>query len=266
MASPFVEKLRDAIFTGMDYAAMPGDYVRGLLAGEPGERLGGRDLLESWGLLDKNQEGLDVGDVLGFGVGIATDPINLALGGAGSLLRLGKGVVAGARGLSRLARGAKTAETINNARRSLGGLMSGMAKTTPGLAYSIGAPVGGMYMMAHNKEDNDLQNLAGLGLMLSPLMLPMGMAAARRMKPRKWSKKSLAEWNAAEEAKSATNALGVPTQSISRNEIDFLEQLGIRDAVKWKEIKDAVAQAGIPDIRQPASQPYIAPHLPQRTI
>lgn len=46
---------------------------------EPEKRTSGRDMLESWGVLDENQEGLDAGDVAGFAVEML-DPISLALG------------------------------------------------------------------------------------------------------------------------------------------------------------------------------------------
>ncbi len=63
----------------------PGSVVRGLLSGEPGrafggifdsgQRVSGRDMLETWGLLDQNTEGLDVGDVAGFLGEVFTDPL-----------------------------------------------------------------------------------------------------------------------------------------------------------------------------------------------
>lgn len=80
----------------------PGAAVRGLLAGrpdqllnlvpfsdtmgltDPSQRTYGRDLLEKAGVLDANQEGFDWGDVAGFGVDLATDPLNwVGLGMAG---------------------------------------------------------------------------------------------------------------------------------------------------------------------------------------
>jgi hypothetical protein len=63
----------------------PGSVVRGLLAGQPGRALGGifdpeqrvfgRELLEQWGAIDPNQEGFDSGDLAGFGVDVAVDPL-----------------------------------------------------------------------------------------------------------------------------------------------------------------------------------------------
>lgn len=65
----------------------PGSIVRGLLARDPGRAFGGvfsperrvhgRELLESLGWLGENEEGLDFGDVAGFGAEMATDPLNL---------------------------------------------------------------------------------------------------------------------------------------------------------------------------------------------
>jgi hypothetical protein len=76
----------------------PSAAVLGLMAGRPGqlanlipfsdtmgltnprERTTGRGLLEGWGM-SKNRPGLDMGDVAGFGVEMATDPLNwLGLG------------------------------------------------------------------------------------------------------------------------------------------------------------------------------------------
>lgn len=70
----------------------PGSAVRGLIAGQPEQllnlipfsdtlgitdpttRVSGRDLLEKAGLLGANEEGLDWGDVAGFGAEVALDP------------------------------------------------------------------------------------------------------------------------------------------------------------------------------------------------
>ena len=73
----------------------PGALVRNSLAGrnpfqglfDPEERTTGRGLLEDWGILGENQEGLDAGDLAGFGVDVVVDPVNL-LGGAGLLKML----------------------------------------------------------------------------------------------------------------------------------------------------------------------------------
>lgn len=54
----------------------PGAYTRGMIAGRPGERVSGREMLEAYGL-SANQEGLDLGDVLGFGADVLVDPLNL---------------------------------------------------------------------------------------------------------------------------------------------------------------------------------------------
>lgn len=81
----------------------PGAYARGLLAGEPGKRRGGRELLEKWGLLKKKEEdeGLDSGDAAGFVADILTDPLTYAGGWAAK---------AGVKALQ-AARGANTAKT-----------------------------------------------------------------------------------------------------------------------------------------------------------
>ncbi len=63
--------LMDAL-GGVGYALdTPGALIRGLLAGKPGHRATGREML---GIPD-NQPGLDTGDVMGFGAEVITDPL-----------------------------------------------------------------------------------------------------------------------------------------------------------------------------------------------
>ncbi len=67
----------------------PASIARNTLAGKnpvkglfnPEDRTGGRDMLETWGALGPNTEGLDFGDAAGFGVEAIADPMNM-LGGA----------------------------------------------------------------------------------------------------------------------------------------------------------------------------------------
>lgn len=71
----------------------PGSILRGLMAGDPGkafsgvldpsQRVSGRDMLQRWGALGENEEGLDAGDVGGFLAEMITDPVNLL--GVGAL-------------------------------------------------------------------------------------------------------------------------------------------------------------------------------------
>lgn len=90
---------------------VPGALLRNTLAGRnplqgiatDEERTTGRDLLESWGFLDPNEEGLDWGDVAGFGVDLIADPLNL-LGGLGL-----------ARGLGRASRTMRAADAASSA-------------------------------------------------------------------------------------------------------------------------------------------------------
>lgn len=53
-------------------------------------RMDGRDVLEKWGMLGPNTEGLDVGDVAGTAAGIALDPLTW-VSGAGVMKLLGRG-------------------------------------------------------------------------------------------------------------------------------------------------------------------------------
>ena len=93
---------------GIGYALdTPGALLRGLLAGAPGKRKSGRQLLETYGLLGKNTEGLDAGDVAGFAADVVLDPINL-LGGAA----VGK--------LAKILSAAKKAKLARNTARTFG--------------------------------------------------------------------------------------------------------------------------------------------------
>ncbi|MBI3828299.1 MAG: hypothetical protein HY291_02205 [Planctomycetes bacterium] len=61
----------------------PGAYLRGVLAGQPGERVSGQQMLENWGLFDKSDEPapfLSGKGLAGFGAEIVADPLNLLPG------------------------------------------------------------------------------------------------------------------------------------------------------------------------------------------
>lgn len=263
MASPAVERMKEALFTGLDYMAMPGDYLRGALAdsgavlpgGRPVRRTTGRELLEAYGLVSPNQEGFDAGDAAGFATDLLVDPLNVLLG-AGAI----KGGLKGVRALTGAAKAGKAAESLTAAKEALGAIPGAAMRQSPAIAYSIGAPVGGAYLMANNEEGSDWKDLVGMGLMASPFALPLAMAAGKPL--RKWSKKSVAEAVAAEDAKAALQAAPAPSETlpISRPEIDFLEQLGIRDATKWQEIKRML---GGTDARTPEAQAVIQRFLPR---
>lgn len=78
----------------------PGSVVRGLISGDPGrafggildpaQRVHGREMLEGAGLLSPNQEGIDWGDVAGFGVDVLTDPLTYATFGSAALTKTGQ--------------------------------------------------------------------------------------------------------------------------------------------------------------------------------
>lgn len=57
---------------------------------DPTETVSGRDLLEKSGVLGKNEEGFDMGDVLGFGADVALDPASYLSFGGSAVNRLGK--------------------------------------------------------------------------------------------------------------------------------------------------------------------------------
>jgi hypothetical protein len=73
----------------------PGAYTRGLLAGRPGERVGGRELLQDWGVLGANTAGLDWGDAAGFAAEAVLDPLSLLGPALGAAKGIGRATAAG---------------------------------------------------------------------------------------------------------------------------------------------------------------------------
>lgn len=80
----FLENLLQGGIGALSLLDAPGSYVRGALGGRLGERLGGRELLEEWGVVGANREGLDAGDIAGFLAEIPTDPFGWVGGGLAS--------------------------------------------------------------------------------------------------------------------------------------------------------------------------------------
>jgi hypothetical protein len=79
--------LLDALGTAADVISTPGQLVRGLLAGRPGDMLSGQELLQQYGLAS----GDDMGSTLaGVGTDIATDPLTYAGGALARALLGGK--------------------------------------------------------------------------------------------------------------------------------------------------------------------------------
>lgn len=80
--------LMDILSGGMNLLDLPSSMIRDVAGGaNPFDqlmspfsyenRLGGRDVLERWGVLDQNQEGFDFGDVAGFAADVVMDPFVL---------------------------------------------------------------------------------------------------------------------------------------------------------------------------------------------
>jgi len=67
---------------------------------KPKDIVGGRDLLEQWGIVGKNQEGLDWGDVGGFITEVLLDPATYA-GGFGLVMKGAKALTASGRALGK---------------------------------------------------------------------------------------------------------------------------------------------------------------------
>jgi len=73
----------------------PGALLRGLLAGSPGSRKSGRELLTDWGLTKKNNDKKwELADVAGFGADILFDPLTYLTLGAGAATKTGKALKA----------------------------------------------------------------------------------------------------------------------------------------------------------------------------
>jgi hypothetical protein len=67
----------DPLPNAIEATAIPGQYLRGALAGQPGARMSGREMLEAQGMLGANTPGLDWGDAAGLGADVVADPLNL---------------------------------------------------------------------------------------------------------------------------------------------------------------------------------------------
>lgn len=80
--------VRDAISTLSGKAANPFDQLLTPFSDE--NRTSGRDLLEHWGVSQKNKPGLDWGDAAGFAADILLDPTTYLTGGAAALGKGGK--------------------------------------------------------------------------------------------------------------------------------------------------------------------------------
>ena len=144
----------------------PGAYTRGLLAGRPGERVGGREMLESWGAVGANQEGLDAGDVGGFLAEMLFDPLNLV--GAGLF---SKGAKA--------ARGIKAANRSSEVMRAAGAMPEEIAKLTKAVDASgnpqrllHGTPISGIdaqdFNPAFRGTNTGNQGFLGEGFSFTP--------------------------------------------------------------------------------------------------
>ena len=64
----------------------------------------------------------------------------------------------------------------------MAGLPAAAKAHAPGLAMGLGVPMAGAQLMGTNEEGSDWKDLVGMGMMTLPMALPLGMAAARKMK------------------------------------------------------------------------------------
>lgn len=201
MANKTIDEMKRALLGGYDeqgeeqtglfgYLSAPGQYLRGGLSdilswlpggvpahGFTGRKMWGEDVLrEHLGM--ENQPGLDMTDVLGTGMDLLVDPLNL-LYGAGAI----KGGLKAARMLPKLLSSAGRAESLAAAKAAMGAIPGAAKRHVPGLAFGLGVPMAGAQMMnPPGEEGPGWRDLMGMGMMTLPMALPLGMAAARKMK------------------------------------------------------------------------------------
>lgn len=143
---------------------VPGSMVRDTLAGQnpldqlasplSGEnRVGGRELLEQYGVLGANRKGFDAGDVGGFAAEVLLDPTTF-IGGLGALKSLGKGgtvLSRASKDVSKLSRVGRMSKTVGEAAQGIApealqhaAVRSGFKDTTEFLSKHGGERVGGL--------------------------------------------------------------------------------------------------------------------------
>jgi len=261
----FMEDAKNVLFKGFELFGTPDAYLRGLMAGSPGEKIwSGRDLLERTGWVGPERGGLDFGDIAGFAIDVMNplSPTNLLFGWTKAL---GKGAMAGVKGLggiSKAAAAGKGAEALAQA-KSLLGAAGGAAKAiAPGYAMAMGLPYAGAKLMAHGDERAPWKDALGMGLMTLPLALPLGMAAMRKGGFKKWSKKNVQEEIARLDAESGVSSQSLPQARAAlqpaRRELDFLEQMGIRAADEQQRVVQAARAQGIADLASDAGAQFVS--------
>ncbi len=203
---PFQQKLLDYGGTGLrgifSTLSAPGDYVRGALAGDLGNRVSGRELLDKWHITDKHDKGwLSWG--LGLGADIATDPLTYTTFGAKhALTPLGrtlsktgelsnwsrKGMLEGFHATeSGLQAAGRTADEIAHLKR--GGLISGL-NTTPWRVASAQQEQLAQNALGRAIEPGErLGGMVGFGL---PYMSKLTIGGGRRAacSPEPWTRRA----------------------------------------------------------------------------
>jgi hypothetical protein len=161
----------------------PGSMARGLLSGQherafggimdPSRRVSGRDMLQQWGVLGDNEEGLDFGDVAGFGAEMLTDPLSLMTGaGTGLLARRAMRAGRTAGDATPLFKAAEEAMPAFRSPQPPPDFMDNLASMRPRQESSLGD------VMTHGREMGMMPDMpAGpkAGPMGSPMEIPMEM-------------------------------------------------------------------------------------------
>ena len=255
---------------GAETLDKPGAAVRGMLAGhpeaalnlipfsdtlgitDPEDRVYGRDLLEQWGALAPNRPGLDWGDVAGFGVEVALDPLTMVGGPAKSLTKAG---------LEKFGNVAKYAPETLDALKPLKEVtdiskVRKLAGTSPA-AYadeieeglrgiiSFGAPWPLNHILGDDrlvlgagsaKAANTLRNLFyGNGkYLIPPLLAPMRYLFDHRVKGQWAPSAQRAADMAYTNARNAAALVNDALPALARR-ADQLEQVWLKDLVKYSE-------------------------------
>jgi hypothetical protein len=187
----------------------PGRAIRGLLAGQPGElanlipfsdtigltdpqqSVSGRGLLEQYGMLSPNEDGIDLGDVAGFGAEVLLDPTTYLTLGASALSKGGN--VAKRAGLMKEltkvtgkrvgAREGRLTKTLGDLLQDTGGAWN-IERSRKAMDAAQGMGIDDLASIA----DEPLGGLAGLGLPFRDSSLAIGTGARSQAVARKLDK------------------------------------------------------------------------------
>lgn len=197
----FLDFGKKSLFGLFDILDRPGRSLRHLLTGnfsqaleafDPGftetesQPISGRDVLQQWGILGANREGLDAGDVFGFGAEVLLDPLTWAGGAigkwtAGKSARLAKGATRFSEGLAGQTMGRQASGALGRLGGQARGLLEGAGSIPQVSGAVLGAGAGAL-----SAEEGEglggaivggaLGGLAGLGVRHAGKVAETGLA------------------------------------------------------------------------------------------